>query len=131
MEATTAAETCWTKSSHRVQKTPASKTTHSHPTRSRKRSSRPPPPSSHAPPRFSKKKRSIVWRIRGEKTRDDLVGVSKGVDPLPGACVAEKGGVVGKAMRDEVAAGLTEAEEREDRRGSDGGRGGLCIDRTV
>ncbi|XP_058192485.1 uncharacterized protein LOC131309843 isoform X2 [Rhododendron vialii] len=33
----------------------------------------------------------------GEEMGDDLVGVIEGVDPPPGACVAEKGGGVGEA----------------------------------
>ncbi|KAG5540843.1 hypothetical protein RHGRI_020922 [Rhododendron griersonianum] len=80
---------------------------------------------------FRKRRGTLRGGSAGEKTGDDLVGVSEGVDPPLGACVADKGGGVGEAMRDEVATGLMEAEERVDRRGSGGGRGGLCMDQTV
>ncbi|KAH7858233.1 hypothetical protein Vadar_021574 [Vaccinium darrowii] len=68
-----------------------------------------------------------------EKPGDDLVGVREGVDPPPGACVAEKGSGVGEVMGDEVAAGLTEAEERmgdkvvDGREGAEEG-GEACVD---
>ncbi|KAG5542341.1 hypothetical protein RHGRI_022023 [Rhododendron griersonianum] len=70
---------------------------------------------------FEKEEERCVEDPRG-KGGGRSGGVSEGVDPPPGACVAEKGGGVGEAMRYEVAVGLTEAEERVDRRGSGGGR---------
>ncbi|PSR96128.1 UPF0210 protein like [Actinidia chinensis var. chinensis] len=46
---------------------------------------------------------------------DAQVGIREGVGPLPGPCVAEKGGVVPQVMVDEVDAGVTDAEEKADK----------------
>ncbi|KAG5523348.1 hypothetical protein RHGRI_035239 [Rhododendron griersonianum] len=83
---------------------------------------------------FEKDEGRCVEDPWGEETGDDLVGVIEGVDPPPGACVPEKGGVVGETEErgDKlVAPGLTEAEERGDKvvEGGDPVEGGeACVD---
>ncbi|KAG5528605.1 hypothetical protein RHGRI_029331 [Rhododendron griersonianum] len=79
---------------------------------------------------FEKEEERCVEDPRGKK-RGTIWWGERGCGSSARGCVAEKGGGVGEAMRYEVAAGLTEAEERVDRRGSGGGRGGLCMDRAV
>ncbi|KAG5540978.1 hypothetical protein RHGRI_021013 [Rhododendron griersonianum] len=70
---------------------------------------------------FEKEEERCVEDPRG-KRRGTIWWGERGCGSSARGCVA---------MRYEVAAGLTEAEERVDRRGSGGGRGGLCMDRAV